>query len=147
MAAITATEAHGANAPAHADHPSDLLYWKVFGVLFVLTGLEVSTYWWPESWHKVTATLLIIMMVIKFATVALYFMHLKTDAPVLKRLFMAGAILAVGVYLAALGSMLFFHDSGTAVLDGAGFDDAPRHKPLPPPPTDPPPIIREIHHG
>lgn len=145
MAAITANETHGAG---HDDHPSDLVYWKVFGVLLALTALEVSTYWWPEEWHKVTAVLLIIMMVIKFATVALYFMHLKSDAVILKRVFFAGIVLAVGVYLAALGALVFFHDSGTAVQGVTGFNDPPRHKPLPPPPTDPPPIIKDTtHHG
>lgn len=142
MAAITATDAHG----AHDEHPSDVVYWKVFGVLLALTALEVSTYWWPEDWHKVTAVLLIIMMVIKFATVALYFMHLKSDAAILKRVFIAGMVLAVGVYVAVLGAMVFFNDSGTAIQGGTGFNDPPREKPLPPPATDPPPIIRDTGH-
>lgn len=150
MAAITASdikasEPHGA---AHDDHPSDLIYWKVFGFLLALTALEVSTYWWPESWHKVTAALLIIMMVIKFATVALYFMHLKNDAVLLKRVFLAGVVLAVGVYVAALGAMVFFNDSGNAVQGVTGYNDPPRLKPEPPPATDPPAIIKEtVKHG
>lgn len=141
MAAVTTSEAHGS---AHDDHghASDLMYWKVFGLLFALTALEVSTYWWPESWHKVTHSLLIVMMVIKFATVALYFMHLKGDKPVLGRLFTAGLFIAVAVYIGALGSLTFFHDSGNAVQGVTGFDDPPQHRKSPPPPTDPPPIIR-----
>ena len=115
MAAITATDAHG----AHDEHPSDVVYWKVFGVLLALTALEVSTYWWPEDWHKVTAVLLIIMMVIKFATVALYFMHLKSDAAILKRVFIAGMVLAVSRILLALpkvGSYLVFGLVPAAIL-------------------------------
>jgi len=145
MAAITATDAHGTDD--HGGHTSDAIYWKVFGVLLALTALEVSTYWWPESWHKVTHVLLIVMMIVKFAVVALYFMHLKSDKPILKNVFVAGIILAVGVYVAALGAMVFFHDSGTAIQGGTGFNDPPRHKPLPPPPTDPPPIIRPTTGG
>lgn len=145
MAAITATEAHGPDAHGD-DHPSDLIYWKVFFVLVALTGLEVSTYWWPHEWHKVTAVLLIIMMVIKFATVGLYFMHLKTDAKILKRVFIAGILLAVAVYVAALSALVFFHDSGTAVQGVTGFNDPPQVKPLPPPATDPPPIIKDTTH-
>ena len=144
MAAVTATDAHGAEGH---DHPSDVVYWKVFGLLLALTALEVSTYWWPEDWHKVTHVLLIVMMVVKFAVVALYFMHLKGDSPVLKRVFMAGLGLTLFVYIAALGAMVFFNDSGTAVQGVTGFNDAPRQKPLPPPPTDPPPVIRETHGG
>src|SRR5262245_27207904 len=104
MAAITATEGHGSGGHAHDDQPSDLIYWQVFVVLLVRTALEVSTYWWPEEWHKVTHVLLIVMMFVKFAVVALYFMHLKSDALILKRVFVAGIILAVGVYIAALGA-------------------------------------------
>lgn len=138
MAAITAHDTE----PGEIHHGSDAQYWKVFAALFVLTALEVSTYWWPEEWHKVTAVLLIIMMIVKFVAVAFYFMHLKTDSLMLRRLFFAGLALAVGVYIATLGAMNFFEDSGTTY-----FDDAPRHKPLPPPPTDPPPIIRETTGG
>lgn len=137
MAAISAHEEHD----AHADH-GDGIYWKVFFFLFVLTALEVSTYWWPESMHKVTHTLLIVMMIVKFATVALYFMHLKGDPKVLQRVFLAGLLLAGGVYIAALGAMVFFEDSGTTE-----YNYPPREKPLPPPPTDPPPVIRETQGG
>jgi caa(3)-type oxidase subunit IV len=149
MAAVTATDVKGSSDhSAHDDHPSDLIYWKVFGALLVLTALEVSTYWWPEEWHKVTAVLLIIMMAIKFVTVALYFMHLKNDALILKRVFFAGLVLAFGVYFAALGALTFFKDSGTGSDGRHGFNDPPREKPLPPPATDPPPIIRDTgHHG
>jgi caa(3)-type oxidase subunit IV len=140
MAAITATDvAHG---DGHAEHKSDGLYWQVFVALVLLTGLEVSTIWWPDGWHKVTHSLLIVMMVIKFATVAGYFMHLKGDSKVLKRVFLAGLVLAAAVYLIALGAMDFFQDSGTT-----RYNYPPRHQPKPPPATDPPPVIREIHHG
>ena len=146
MAAVTASESHGAGD--HADHqPSDLTYWKVFFALVALTALEVSTYWWPEEWHKVTAVLLIVMMLIKFGAVAMYFMHLKSDALILRRVFFFGMVLAVAVYIAALGAMVFFHDSGNAVQGRTGFDYPPREKPLPPPATDPPPIIRETTGG
>ena len=129
MAAITASEVQ---TGAHGDdHPSDLIYWKVFFALVALTALEVSTYWWPEDWHRVTAVLLIVMMVIKFATVALYFMHLKNDAPLLRRVFFAGLALAVGVYVAALGAMVYFSNSGTSVVQrspAGASDAAPRNR-------------------
>ncbi len=128
----------------HSDHnhPTDATYWKVGGILALLTGLEVSTYWWPKAWHKGTAVLLIIMMVIKFATVAMYFMHLKFDSKVLRRVFVAGLLLAVGVYLAALGSFTFFHDSGVPA-----FSNPPRSKPAPPPTTEVPALIPTAHRG
>jgi cytochrome c oxidase subunit 4 len=117
------------HADSHHEHPSNALYWKVGLFLAVLTALEVSTYWWPEG--ALTATALIIMMVIKFAVVALYFMHLKFDSKMLRNVFLAGIVLAIGVYIATLSSMVFWTDSGTTE-----FIDPPRAKPVPPPPTD-----------
>ena len=75
-------------------HPADSTYWKVGAFLFVVTALEVSTYWWPSDWHRGAAVALIIMMIVKFSTVAAYFMHLKNDARVLRRLFVTGIIVA-----------------------------------------------------
>jgi cytochrome c oxidase subunit 4 len=122
------TEGHG--------HPSDLIYWKVGGILAVLTGLEVSTYWWPKGARHIAVAVLLIMMAIKFCTVALYFMHLKFDAKILRRLFITGFILASFVYLLALSTMSFWDHSGTEK-----FNNPPRSHPIPPPPTEPPPSI------
>jgi caa(3)-type oxidase subunit IV len=117
-------------------HPADSTYWKVGGFLFVVTALEVSTYWWPSDWHRGAAVALILMMIVKFTTVAAYFMHLKNDALVLRRLFVAGLIVAAAVYGATLTSFTFWSHSGVPE-----FNDPPRAKPLPPPPTEPPPSI------
>jgi len=136
------TEAHVEHDHADHDHPTDATYWKVGGVLALLTALEVSTYWWPKEWHKGTAVLLIIMMVIKFATVALYFMHLKFDSKMLRRVFLTGIVLAVGVYIATLSAFTFWHDSGVE-----SFSNPPRSKPAPPPTTEVPALIPTVHHG
>jgi cytochrome c oxidase subunit 4 len=136
---MTAVAEHSTDAPAvhHDDHeqhhPTLVTYIKVGAVLAVLTALEVSTYWWPDDLRKVTAALLILMMVVKFGTVAAYFMHLKFDSKVLRRVFVAGLVLAVGVYIAALSAFVFWKHSGTEA-----FNDPPRHRPVPPPPTQPP---------
>ena len=137
MTAVSAGETP-AIADSHGDHGSDLIYWKVFGFLFVMTALEVSTELWPESMSKIAAVSLIFMMVIKFGVVAWFFMHLKDDAKLLGQVFFFGVILAMAVYIGMLGSMLFFNNSGTTE-----FNDPPREQPMPPPATDPPPIIRE----
>jgi hypothetical protein len=44
--------------------------------------------------------------------VALYFMHLKFDSPMLKRIFYSGMVLAIAVYAIALSAMNFWTDSG-----------------------------------
>ena len=45
------------------------------------------------------------MMVTKFALVASWFMHLRTDRPVFKRLFIVGAIAAPLLYLIVLATL------------------------------------------
>ena len=46
--------------------------------------------------------MLLILMAVKFFTVAYIFMHLRFDKPILTRLFYSGLILAVAVYVAVL---------------------------------------------
>jgi cytochrome c oxidase subunit 4 len=43
-----------------------------------------------------------LLMAVKFWTVAYFFMHLKFDKPILTRVFYAGVILAFAVYVAVL---------------------------------------------
>ncbi|NBR76150.1 MAG: hypothetical protein EBT73_02155 [Actinobacteria bacterium] len=51
---------------------------------------------------------LLIMMAVKFVIVVSYFMHLKFDNKLFSWMFYAGLFLAVGVYVAALGTFHFF---------------------------------------
>jgi hypothetical protein len=44
-------------------------------------------------------------MVVKFFLVASWFMHLRTDQPVFKRLFVTGAIAAPLLYLVVLATL------------------------------------------
>jgi cytochrome c oxidase subunit 4 len=92
---------HDAPAGAHA-HPSDLKYVKIALILGVLTGLEVATYFWDSASTKTLVAVLVPLMVIKFAMVAGYFMHLKFDSPMFTRMFVAGLAFAVGVYMIML---------------------------------------------
>lgn len=105
----------------YAHGPTDKQYFTIFWILVVLTALEVSTYWWEdwfgESAHKVAVPLLFVLMIIKFFLVALFFMHLKFDNPMLRRIFYFGAVIALAVYLGALSSMNFWEDSGTTRID------------------------------
>jgi hypothetical protein len=45
------------------------------------------------------------MMIAKFAIVCGWFMHLRYDNPLFRRVFVFGLVLAIGVYAAALSSM------------------------------------------
>ena len=64
--------------------------------LAVLTGIEIATYAAPGfpawSWGDKAGliTVLLILMAVKFWTVAYFFMHLRFDKPLLTRVFYAG---------------------------------------------------------
>ncbi len=55
---------------------------------------------WPQEFYFVAG--LLIMMAVKFAVVAGFFMHLRFDNKLLTRLFYAGLFLAVVVYVIVL---------------------------------------------
>jgi caa(3)-type oxidase subunit IV len=88
-------------------HPSDLTYIKVAIVLAVLTAAEVSTYFLDLS-HGQLILMLVPLMVVKFGTVAAFFMHLKFDAPLFTRMFGAGIAFAIGVYIIMLTAFRFW---------------------------------------
>jgi cytochrome c oxidase subunit IV len=52
---------------------------------------------------------LLVLMACKFAIVVGYFMHLRFDSPLLRRLFVGGLITAVTVYTIALLMFGVFH--------------------------------------
>ncbi|MDQ6927381.1 MAG: cytochrome C oxidase subunit IV family protein [Actinomycetota bacterium] len=89
-------------APAHAGHPSDWEYVKVAAFLAIVTAAEVGLYYVKSLDRRVVLVLLCIMMVVKFAVVAMWFMHLRFDSKIFRRFFITGILLAFGVYLIVL---------------------------------------------
>lgn len=134
MTSVTADSSTVDHGKGHG-HASDITYWKVGLFLAALTGLEVSTYWWPDSAHRFAAVALIIMMVVKFVTVAAYFMHLRFDALILRRVFVFGIVIALAVYIGTLTSSVYWWNSGVDPVV-----DVPRAKPVPPAPPEPAPV-------
>lgn len=102
----------------HAEHPSDLMYVKVALFLAVLTALEVGTYFLEDPSTGLLVALLFPMMIIKFGTVIFYFMHLKYDNPLFKRVFLFGLVLAVIVFAIALTAFEFWDDRYFRFLRG-----------------------------
>jgi cytochrome c oxidase subunit 4 len=92
------TEAHG----ELASHPGPAQYVKVALVLAVATGLEVALYYIKALPTGVLVSLLLFFAVIKFSLVALWFMHLRFDSHLFRRLFVTGIYLATIVYLIVL---------------------------------------------
>ena len=113
---------HEVDATVHT-HPTDLQYVKIAAFLAVLTALEVGTYFWEDIFgsQPSTAALLITlmpMMVIKFFVVCGWFMHLKYDNPLFKRVFLFGLVLATVVYMIALFAFEFWDDQYLKYLRG-----------------------------
>ncbi len=94
---------------AHNEHPSVGQYWKIFFLLFAITAVEVGLYYFelPGSVHINNAALGG-LAIVKFVVVVGYFMHLKFDNPIVRRLFVTGLVLAIFVYVAYLLTMGVF---------------------------------------
>jgi cytochrome c oxidase subunit IV len=93
---------HGEIVPQdeHAVHrPGQYVFIAV--VLGVLTAIEVWLSYTDIS-HTAQTVMLLVLMVLKFALVVMYFMHLRFDKPVFRRLFVTGLVLAVSVFVIVL---------------------------------------------
>ena len=106
-------EAHGAHDDAahHVEHPSDAKYIKIALILGVVTAIEVGLYY-TDFGVNLTNGILIVLAVVKFAMVAAYFMHLKFDSRILRRLFITGLVLAMFCYLVVLLMFGVFSQGG-----------------------------------
>jgi cytochrome c oxidase subunit 4 len=115
---MTATEhAEVAESAGHVDHaehshahPSDAQYILIAAILAAITALEVATYYLEFFKTNFVALLiaLIPMMIVKFAIVAAFFMHLKFDNKLFRRIFITGILLATFVYMIVLFSFHVF---------------------------------------
>ena len=82
-------------------HPSPVKYVGIAILLAIITALEVGLYYinMPEG---LLVAFLMVLAFLKFTLVAAFFMHLKFDSPMLKRLFITGIILAGVIYTVVL---------------------------------------------
>jgi cytochrome c oxidase subunit 4 len=109
MSTIT-TDDVSPEVPAGAvhGHPSDMQYVKIALILAFITALEVGTYFIEEASTTLLVIVLAPMMIVKFVTVAAYFMHLKYDKPIFRRVFTFGLVLAVVVFGIMLTTFQFW---------------------------------------
>jgi cytochrome c oxidase subunit IV len=101
---------HPVAAEEHS-HPGPRQYVLIAIVLVILTAVEVATSYLEGH---VNSNLLIvalgIMAAVKFFLVAAWYMHMKQDSNVFRRLFITGIVLASIVY-----GILFFFFSSTVL--------------------------------
>lgn len=117
-ATVGAGSEYAGEAPTHADHeahqhthPSDRNYYVVALILAVLTAVEVGTYFVEDLSTTALVAFLFPLMIVKFFVVCGWFMHLKYDNPLFRRVFVFGLVLAVIVYCIALSAMNFWSSS------------------------------------
>lgn len=90
------------------DYPTNRKYVYVAIFLAAVTVVEVLTYvsedfvLWGWGDGKGLVTVLLLLMAVKFWTVAWYFMHLRWDSRLLTYVFYSGLVLALLVYLAVM---------------------------------------------
>jgi cytochrome c oxidase subunit IV len=97
--------AHGAEASEHG-HPGAKQYLGIAVVLTVITAVEVAVFYIP-SMHSMIVPVLLTLSAVKFALVAMFYMHLKFDHRLFSWLFVVPMLIATFVILALL--RLFGH--------------------------------------
>ena len=98
-------------------HPGPRQYVMIGVILFVLTVVEVAVVY-IEALGAFLLPILMVLMVIKFALVVLYFMHLKFDNKLFSTLFTAPLLIAVSIVLALIA--LFNYRTLQAMIMAGG---------------------------
>jgi cytochrome c oxidase subunit 4 len=87
-------------------HPSPFQYVVIAMILVVITAAEVGVSYLDGDIPKgLIIFLLLSMGLVKFITVASYYMHLKTDKPVFRRFFIMAGVGAIIVYTIVLTTL------------------------------------------
>ena len=108
MSAIPSSELAMLPGEIHS-HPSPFQYVMIAVVLCVITGLEVGMYYLTDSIPRgLYVTILLVMALTKFVTVTSWYMHLRSDRPIFRRLFIVGSIGAVVLYTIVLATLHVF---------------------------------------
>jgi cytochrome c oxidase subunit 4 len=120
---------HTTGEPIHSGeehaHPGPAVYIQIGVILFILTAIEVAVVYIPAiasiTWLLIST--LMVLMVIKFALVVLFFMHLKFDNKLFAGLFTAPLLIAVSITLALMalfGAFVVGQGGGAPPAGGAG---------------------------
>jgi cytochrome c oxidase subunit 4 len=97
------------HAPGEHSHPGPGEYVRIAVILAIVTAIEVIAYYISALPHPALIAILLVMMVLKFSLVVLWFMHLRFDSRLFRRLFVTGIILAAVIYTVVLSTLLLAH--------------------------------------
>jgi cytochrome c oxidase subunit IV len=93
-------------------HPTPQRYVMIAAILVVATAAEVGLYYLEgEVPDGLIIVFLLMFAVIKFALVASWYMHLRTDKPIFRRFFVLGIVAAISLYLIVLTTLHVFSPS------------------------------------
>ena len=106
MAQEAQVQEHSAGE-VHTGHPTPKTYFTVAMILSGITAIEVAIFYATWLGHGIIP-ILAILSIVKFALVAMFYMHLKYDARLFSTLFVGGIALAFSVVLALIGLFRFF---------------------------------------
>jgi cytochrome c oxidase subunit 4 len=106
-ASVQAAGHHGAGHDGPV-HPGPVEYIKVAVFLAVVTAGEVAVYY-LSGLKAVLVPVLLVMAVVKFGTVAAYFMHLKFDTHLFRRVLVLGIGLALIVFSVVFVTLTHYH--------------------------------------
>jgi caa(3)-type oxidase subunit IV len=114
---VTTTPGTTPLAREHA-HPGPATYVKIGLVLFILTALEVAVYELGYNHanagigaiiHGAVIPILLLLSAIKFALVAMFYMHLRDDSPLLSGIFVFPLIIAAVIVIGLILLFLYLH--------------------------------------
>jgi cytochrome c oxidase subunit 4 len=87
--------------PGEQAHPTAGTYLRVFGVLFIVTVIEVGIFYVP-AFAPILVPSLLLLSAGKFALVVMFYMHLKQDSRLFTFLFGGPLLLAIAVMIGLL---------------------------------------------
>ena len=90
-------------------HPTPARYVVIAAILVVVTAAEVGLYYLQgDVPDGLIIVFLLMFAMIKFALVASWYMHLRTDKPIFRRFFVLGIVAAISLYLIVLTTLHVF---------------------------------------
>jgi len=102
-----AQAAQHAAAEVHTGHPTPKTYFIVAMILSAITAVEVAIFYATWLGYGIIPVLAVLSTV-KFAMVAMFYMHLRYDNRLFSSLFVGGLALALSVVFALIGLFKFF---------------------------------------
>jgi len=94
-------------ASHHHQHPTEGQYVLIALFLAVLTAIEVAVYY-VDAVRPALVPILLTFAIVKFTVVVAFFMHLRFDSRLFRRLFVLGLALAIFVFTIVLTTFHFW---------------------------------------